>query len=420
MTGNITNISDLEDTKALFRAAGWRRQHVPRSEVSVREKVVVRLPEDLTQTLPVQWSMFSSQSRVAPSYCVAPFVIGMRLYSELDMGLGEFLETLCFSADYVCPNKDCSTPPIFHKRRFCFSGCAVTMEMHEGPLMGEEEGAATLVMWKYCARCKVMTSPIVPMSDLTWSLSFAMFLQLLFSEKNMFVRGAESVCSHSLHQEQLTCFGRGDQVVTFEFSKLHVLDIETPMDTLAISPPSYNREKLTLALKECKEASSSTYSSILTSLHSIRDKVLEADQENEHRAYRERLDRLEETVNGDIQDVSADTMALLTLFKRDIMLSHLSWTRRLGMLMESSKYKPASNTAVDGESRPRNESDTVKKIISTILPQSELNSIPYPFSPEMHLITHVNGVELDPPRPQFVYENKPSSLISYMLSSVRC
>ena len=186
---------------------------------------------------------------------------------------------------------------------------------------------------EYCARCKVMTSPIVPMSDLTWSLSFAMFLQLLFSEKNMFVRGAESVCSHSLHQEQLTCFGRGDQVVTFEFSKLHVLDIETPMDTLAISPPSYTREKLTLALKECKEASSSTYSSILTSLHSIRDKVLEADQENEHRAYRERLDRLEETVNGDIQDVSADTMALLTLFKRDIMLSHLSWTRRLGILM---------------------------------------------------------------------------------------
>ena len=423
LTGNITNLSELEDTKALFRAAGWRRQHSTKSELSIKEKVVVRLPEDQTQTLPVQWSMFSSASRVAPGYCVAPQVFSMRLYSyaEYDMGLGEFLESSCFSADYVCPNKDCSTPPILHKRRFCFSGSAVTMEMQqlEGPLTAEEEGSETLVMWKYCARCKLST-PLVPVSDLTWSLSFAMFLQLLFSEKNMLVRrpsGGEAVCCHSLHQEQLTCFGRGDQVVTFEFSKLHVLDIETPEDILAIGKPSYTREKMTLALKECNEASSSTYSSILTSLHSFRDKGLETDQENEHRAYRERLDKLEEAVNSDIEDVSTDTMALLTLFKRDIMLSHLSWTRRLGLLMESSKYKTVSNLLTDGETRARSESDTVKKIISTILPQFELNSIPYPFNPEMHLITHVNGVELDPPRPQFVYENKPSSLISYMLSS---
>ena len=414
LSDNITNLAELEDTKAMFRAAGWRRQHFTRSELRVKDKIMVRLPEDQTMTLPVQWSMFSSQSRVAPSYCLAPHVKSIRLYSKLDMGLGEFLETLCFSAEYVCPNKDCSTPPILHKRRFCFSGNAVTMEMQqlEKPLMGE-----TLVMWKYCARCAQMTSPIVPVSDLTWSLSFAMFLQLLFSERNMFVRGAETVCSHSIHQEQVTCFGRGDQAVTFEFSKLHVLDIETPEDTLAISQPTYTKEMLTLALKECKVASSTTYSSILTSLHSIRDKTLEADQEIEHRAYRERLDKLEEKVNGDILVNSADTMALLTLFKRDIMLSHLSWTRRLVLLGESSKYKPAANNTMEGEGRARNESDTVKKIMSTILPQSDLGSIHYPLAPEMHLITHVNGVELDPPRPQFVHENKPSSLISYMLSS---
>lgn len=122
-------------------------------------------------------------------------------------------------------------------------------------------------------------------------------------------------------------------------------------------------------------------------------------------------------MNGDSEVITADTMALLHLFKRDIMLSHLSWTRRLGVLMESTKHKPSSNITTEGEIRNRNESDTVKKIISTILPQSELNSIPYPFHPEMHLITHVTGVELDPPSSQFVYENKPSSLISYMLSS---
>ena len=67
--------------------------------------------------------------------------------------------------------------------------------------------------------------------------------------------------------------------------------------------------------------------------------------------------------------------------------------------------------------KTRSESDTVKKLISTILPHSEDTSIPNPFSVDIHLITHVNGVELEVPSTDFVHESKPSSLISYLLSS---
>ena len=39
LSGNITNISDLDDSRALFRAAGWRRQHSTSAEVGNRQKV---------------------------------------------------------------------------------------------------------------------------------------------------------------------------------------------------------------------------------------------------------------------------------------------------------------------------------------------------------------------------------------------
>ena len=60
--------------------------------------------------------MYSSQSCLAPNYCTAPWVVRMALYGSLDMSLGEFLETLCFSPDYTCPGRGCSTPPLLHTR----------------------------------------------------------------------------------------------------------------------------------------------------------------------------------------------------------------------------------------------------------------------------------------------------------------
>ena len=115
----ITSLTDsqLRDRAALFRAAGWRLHHATKAKVRPKQKFCCVLPEDHTETLPVQFSMFSKQSRVAPNYCVPPWVLKMHLYSENDMSLGEFLDTLCFSSDYVCPNTQCSTPPILHTRR---------------------------------------------------------------------------------------------------------------------------------------------------------------------------------------------------------------------------------------------------------------------------------------------------------------
>ena len=417
----ITNLSDsqFKEKQALFRAAGWRLNHTGQKKVRSKQRFTVLLPEDRTEVLSVQFSMYSKQSRVAPNYCVSPWVVNMHLYSTLDMALGEFLESLCFSTDYVCPNKQCSTPPILHTRRFCHAGGAVTLHMQqlEAPIMGDDTNK--LMMWKYCTSCEMITN-IVPLSDETWALSFSMFLHLLLHESQLVRRGAnrpDATCCHSLHQEHLTCFGQADQVVTFRYSTLHVWDIETSSDDLVIPSPNYSKMDQMKKLAECKLGSSTVYDSILTRLHNSGESVavMVGDQEKEHQAYRERLERLEERIKSE-EGPGSEVMSLLTLLQRDIMISHQSWTKRLSLMSESAKKK-SPNTANESFESKKTESDTtVKKIISTILPQADL-SIPSPFESEVHLITHVKGVELDFPSSHFVYENKPTSMISYLLSS---
>ena len=426
----ITSLTDveLEDKQALFRAAGWRKH--PPSPLVIKPKLdySIVLPEDHTENLSVQFSMYSKQSQVAPNYCVSPWVVNMQLYGTLDIGLGDFLDSLCFSSDYSCPNKQCSTPPLHHTRRFCHAGGAVSLHMQqlEAPIMGEDTDR--LMMWKYCTSCELITN-IVPVSDSTWSLSFAMFLHLLLHEKQLVRRGAnrpDATCSHSLHQEHLTCFGKGDQVATFRYSKLHVWDISTPPDKLIIPSPSYSREYMMQYLTEYMKAGSSVYSSVLEKLHQAKVEETDSacglltDQESDHKAYRDRIEKLEEKI-GEYELHGVETMSLLRLLQRDILLAHQAWVKRLSGAEMGGKKKgmvrSTSTELVDTVGKKADTDTTVKKLISTILPHTEENILPNPFPQDIHLITHVKGVELDSPIPYFVTENKPSSLISYLLSS---
>jgi len=54
--------------------------------------------------------------------------------------------------------------------------------------MGEE--VDKLMMWKYCTECELIT-PIVPVTVDTWSLSFAMFLHIIFHENQLTRRGSD-------------------------------------------------------------------------------------------------------------------------------------------------------------------------------------------------------------------------------------
>ena len=429
----ITNTNDnqLKDKLALFRAAGWRRKYDSCSKLKTVKKYKTVLPDDSCEKVPVQFSIFSKQSQVAPNYCFEPTIVQWNLYAISDeewksgraicVSLGEFLDNL-FS-EPTCVNKQCTTSPIHHKQRFCYGEGAVTLHMQEKEDIIYDED--TLVMWKYCPICHLMITPPIPVEDATWTFSFAMFLNLLLHENQLVSRGAsrpDAKCRHSLHQVHQTVFCKGNKVAIFVFSKLDVYDVATPPEILDIPKLRFAKETVKKKFLECKEASTSVYSSILAKLHGNPEAGLEKDHENEHRVYRERLEKLEESILYQDDD-GVEAMSLMRLFQRDIIMSQISWTKRLNVKKLSSvgseHLEVAKKQSIDSNKRPESENSdsTVMKLFSTILPHNEEVSLPCPFSPEMHMITHVKGTDLDFPSTHFVDEKQPSSLISYLLSS---
>jgi len=422
---------EFQDSLALFRAAGWRNQSTSKKKELTpmeRLKLAVYLPEDHCETLPVLFSSFSARSLVAPNYCVAPWVVNMDLYGNYDISLGGFLENFCFSPDYPCPNRQCSTSMMEHTRRFCHGGGAVSVHMQqlEAPIMSEETDR--MMMWKYCTECELIT-PIVPVTSDTWSLSFAMFLHILIHENQITRRGSDrpdAKCTHSLHQEHLTCFGKLDAVATFKFTSIQMWKLVPPCATPELPEPHVTQDILLLKLKTLKKHGSSVFSSVLEKLHEVKGEntdmlnKLMAAQEADFTEYRARVERLEEQITARL-DHDLDMYEVLEILTRDVMLARQQWNKRLVTLYSTiprqfKKQSSDSTEANNQQGAKKQESDTVKKFISTILPhderEDELVTSPFPLS--THIISCVAGMPLDAPSPHLVTETEPSSIINYL------
>ena len=328
------------DKLALFRAAG-RRAHGTKMKTGLKsikaKRHQVQLPEDHCETLRVQFSMYSSQSCLAPNYCVPPWVVEMELFGNLDISLGDFLKLHVFSPDYVCPNKNCSTPVLLHKRRFCHAGGAVSLHMQqlEAPIVGEEN--EKLMMWKYCTSCELITN-IVPVTDATWSLSFAHFLHILLHERSLVRRGAsrpDAKCTHSLHQEQFTCFGKQDLVATFKYNKLQVHELSTPPSHLIPSPTLPSRYSLQQVLNTVKDSTNGLHSAVLERLLAAKAEVgpgidtLCQEAEVERANHREQLQVLEEELVGGQVDIQPSHLVRLQSLQKVLIASRSNWTKKL-------------------------------------------------------------------------------------------
>lgn len=79
------------------------------------------------QKLAVLFCSYSAESNNAPAFCVNPWIVYMDFYGRNDIPLGCFLERYCFRSTYNCPSKSCDTPMVHHVRRFVHNVGCVTI-----------------------------------------------------------------------------------------------------------------------------------------------------------------------------------------------------------------------------------------------------------------------------------------------------
>ncbi|KAL1464236.1 hypothetical protein WDU94_003902 [Cyamophila willieti] len=449
----------VQSSLALFRACGGRltpcnnfNRTVPPLPLAtnalpsapVSSKIDALQPSN-HQRLPVLIYICRSPIHT-PGFCVEPCTINMDFYARNDIPLGSFLEKYCFRRDYKCPSATCLIPTLEHERWFIHGKGSVCVSLCEIETKPPEVYDERIIMWNWCPFCKQISS-MLPMSSDTWRLSLAKFLDLRFS--CMLLGCKTASCTHRLHQEQVHYFALNNIVACFIYTPIKLYEICIPSTTLKKPSKAFDKTGLFEEVKKWSLMGQEVFSTVLEKLHNNQSDVsmhalqplLVKDQAN----LKQKVDDIQmkltdkEVINNlwDLEDA-------IVKLKRAVVEAINNWNSRLlkikpkpkstdsskSLLTDIVEGTPTSENSTDYvfDSEESEESDVdhvddsdnvkakvprMKQILSQLLP-TNVPSLPINTSVESQ---QHHTLALGCSIPVVVYEQEPSSIISYGLSS---
>uniref|UniRef100_A0A4W4E409 1-phosphatidylinositol 3-phosphate 5-kinase n=1 Tax=Electrophorus electricus TaxID=8005 RepID=A0A4W4E409_ELEEL len=341
------------------------------------------------QRLCVLFSSSSSQSQNAPNPCVSPWIVTMEFYGKNDLTLGIFLERYCFRPSYQCPSMYCETPMVHHIRRFVHgSGCVqIVLKELDSPVPGYQH---TILNYSWCRLCKQVT-PVVPLSNDSWSMSFAKYLELRFYGHQYTRRANAEPCGHSMHKDYHQYFSYNQMVASFSYIPVRLLEICLPPPKISIRNQGPSKSSLQQDLKDFSQRVTQVYAAIddrLTSLKTetfskTREEKMEdlfAQKDMEEVELRSWLDKLQARLQASGADSPQQLQAVLEsliIKKQNLCEALQSWNGKLQDLFQLEKGRkrlsvPPSpgrhrqTTADDSKVCSFNRSPTVMCIICTM------------------------------------------------------
>lgn len=147
----------------------------------------------------------------------------LEFYGPGDETLGQHLERVCLESDNVCPTKGCDKPMLSHIRTYVHNEMRVQLfaERFACPIPGEEDD---LLCWSYCKMCEAATQ-VARVSEETWSLSFAKYLELQFYPN----RACHTVhCGHNYFIDSVRYFTFQNVAVRFQADPVSPWEVMVP------------------------------------------------------------------------------------------------------------------------------------------------------------------------------------------------
>ncbi|XP_051998627.1 1-phosphatidylinositol 3-phosphate 5-kinase-like isoform X2 [Xyrauchen texanus] len=301
------------------------------------------------QRLCVLFSSSSGQSNNAPNPCVSPWIVTMEFYGKNDLTLGVFLERYCFRPSYQCPSMYCETPMVHHIRRFVHgNGCVqIVLKELDSPVPGYQH---TILNYSWCRICKQVT-PVVPLSNDSWSMSFAKYLELRFYGHQYTRRANAEPCGHSIHKDYHQYFSYNQMVASFSYIPVRLLEICLPSPKIIIRNQGPLKSNLQQDLKDFSQKVALVYLAIddrLTSLKTdtfsktreekMEDMFAQKDmEESELRGWIEKLQvRLQTSAIDSPQQLQA-VLESVVVKKQSLCETLQSWNSRLQDLFQQEK-----------------------------------------------------------------------------------
>ncbi|XP_034021114.1 1-phosphatidylinositol 3-phosphate 5-kinase, partial [Thalassophryne amazonica] len=384
---SVTNHSRMGDAalRQPGKADSEDEKAVRQNDMSLASKLDCLNPAN-HQRLCVLFSSSSVQSNNAPNPCVSPWIVTMEFYGKNDLSLGVFLERYCFRSSYQCPSMFCETPMVHHVRRFVHStGCVqIVLKELDSPVPGYQH---TILNYSWCRVCKQVT-PVVPLSNDSWSMSFAKYLELRFYGHQYTRRANAEPCGHSIHKDYHQYFSYNQMVASFSYTSVRLLEICLPRSKIFIRSLGPSKVNLQQDLKDFSQSVTQVYLAIddrLTSLKTdtfskTREEKMEdlfAQKDMEEAELRSWIEKLQARLQVSGLDSPQQLQAVLdslVMKKQSLCEMLLSWNTRLQDLFQQEKGKkrlsvPPSPgrhrqaTAEDSksvvESSPRNPSPVI-------------------------------------------------------------
>ncbi|XP_056245024.1 1-phosphatidylinositol 3-phosphate 5-kinase isoform X5 [Seriola aureovittata] len=330
------------------------------------------------QRLCVLFSSSSAQSNNAPNPCVSPWIVTMEFYGKNDLSLGVFLERYCFRPSYQCPSMFCETPMVHHIRRFVHgSGCVqIVLKELDSPVPGYQH---TILNYSWCRICKQVT-PVVPLSNDSWSMSFAKYLELRFYGHQYTRRANAEPCGHSIHKDYHQYFSYNQMVASFSYTSVRLLEICLPRPKIFIRNLGPSKTILQQDLKDFCQKVTQVYLAIddrLTSLKTdtfsktreekMEDLFAQKDMEEaELRSWIEKLQARLQACGVDSPQQLQVVLESLVMKKQGLCEMLQSWNGRLQDLFQQEKgRKRLSVPPSPGRHRQTNADDSKSALDSS-------------------------------------------------------
>lgn len=326
----------------------------------------------------------------------------------------------------------------------------VTVKLSEDPIKNKN---SNIFITSRCTICNTMT-PSVKISNDTWCLSFAKFLELKFhghsfTRRNNIDEETKPVCSHSIHRDHIQYFSSNGVIASFTYNPVDVWEIKLPSLTLQlklselIDAKTYAEKVKSFSVKgyevyakiheKLANLSTEVESPMLASLK----KVLNRNQ----LIFKHRVEVVY-TLLSSCEIYATEINDAMLMMHKELADSIEMWGPRLSeaaVQLKNTQKHEASHQAtfddpddelaefesdLDSNSMTRSTDDfqmdkkekidkkTIKRLLSTLLPSSsEQNPLTSPFSPNEHYCLPTGQF------PVLVHDKDLSSIIAYSLVS---
>uniref|UniRef100_G1NUD5 1-phosphatidylinositol 3-phosphate 5-kinase n=1 Tax=Myotis lucifugus TaxID=59463 RepID=G1NUD5_MYOLU len=386
--GRIQDASGTPSVKSGSRTEGDEEKGLIPSDAVWSSKVDCLSPVN-HQRLCVLFSSSSAQSSNAPSACVSPWIVTMEFYGKNDLTLGIFLERYCFRSSYQCPSMFCDTPMVHHVRRFVHGqGCVqIILKELDSPVPGYQH---TILTYSWCRICKQVT-PVVALSNESWSMSFAKYLELRFYGHQYTRRANAEPCGHSIHHDYHQYFSYNQMVASFSYSPIRLLEVCVPLPKVFIKRQAPLKVSLLQDLKDFFQKVSQVYLAIDERLASLktdtfsktREEKMEdifAQKEMEEGEFKNWIEKVQARLMSSSVDAPQQLQSVfesLIAKKQSLCEVLQAWNSRLQDLFQQEKGRkrpsvpPSPGRLRQGEESKISTVDAPPRNVSPGLPNGE-------------------------------------------------